>query len=83
MRGLAARLGLAAADVESLVARETAAAVVAAIRAPGFRPDTRQLAMRAGIAVDHVNIALHALLRDRHLRMVSRREWVITTGARS
>jgi len=75
VRSIGGRLGLAAADVALLAGRENEAAVLAALRRPGFRADSRWLASAAGIPVNDVNIALHALLQQRRLRMLSRERW--------
>ncbi len=63
------------AQIAGFVAREDAAAVVAAIGRPSFRPDSRWLASVAGISVDSVNIALQELIRTGSLRMTSRERW--------
>lgn len=75
-------LGLGEAERIRLIGLEEAAAVAAAIARPGFRPGSRAVAVLSGLPIDKVNIALHTLLRDGHLQMVSRGEWVIRTGAR-
>lgn len=81
VRAMCARLGLGAAEAARLVGLEEAAAVAEAIAHPSFRPSSRALAVATGIPLDHVNIALHALLRDGSLRMPSRDTWIVTPGA--
>ena len=83
VRLLGRGLGLARRDIDCMVGLEEAAAVLAAIARPSFRPDSRGLAVATGIPLDNVNIALYALLRDGHLRMVSPSAWVISTGDRT
>jgi plasmid maintenance system antidote protein VapI len=75
---LGPRLGLSSSQLAAMVAREDAAAVIAGIGRPSFRPDSRWLATRAGIPVDRVNIAIEALIRGGRLRMVSTREWHVS-----
>lgn len=77
IRALGPRLGLSSSQLAAMVAREDAAAVVAGIARPSFRPDSRWLATRAGISVDRVNIAIEALIRGGRLRMLSAREWQV------
>jgi len=72
------RLGLAPARVAQMIAAEDAAAVVHGVTRPSFRPDCRWLARVTGVPLDRINIALHALIRDGRLRMVSARKWSVT-----
>jgi hypothetical protein len=72
------RIGLSSRQTAAFAAREDVVAIALAINRPTFRPDTRWLAAVAGISVDRVNISLQTLLRRGHLRMLSRRQWVIT-----
>lgn len=80
VHAVCAALGIREAERLQLIGHEEAAAVAAVIARPGFRPGSRAVAVRAGLPVDNVNIALHALLRDGRLRMVSPDAWVISTG---
>lgn len=73
-------LGMREAERLRLIGVEEAATVAAVIARPGFRPGSRAVAMLAGLPVDNVNVALHALLRDGHLRMVSPSAWVVSRG---
>lgn len=83
IRSLGLRLGLAATDIERLIGDEDAAFVIALIRRPGFRPDSRWLATRSGMSIDRVNIALHRLIHQRVLRMATHDHWSVSddTGA--
>ncbi|MEA2491966.1 MAG: hypothetical protein QOH21_3758, partial [Acidobacteriota bacterium] len=58
VREVGLRLGLTAAQIEVIAAREDEAAVLVAVGRAGFRPSSRWLAMMAGISIDRVNIAL-------------------------
>ena len=81
VRAAGASLGLIDADISRFVAAEAAAAVIDAIRRPGFRPDCRWIAAAAGVPLDHVNIALHTLISGARLQMVSRTEWIVSPGS--
>jgi hypothetical protein len=70
-------IGLSPSETAAFAAREDVVAVALAIDRPSFRPDSRWLASVAGIPVDRVNMALQTLLRCGHLRMLSRRQWVV------
>jgi len=74
---IGARIGLSRIETASFAAREDVAAVALAIDRSTFRPDSRWLASVAGISVDRVNISLQTLLRQRQLRMLSQRQWLI------
>lgn len=78
VQALGPPLGLSAAEVAAMIAREDAAAVALGIARPSFRPDSRWLASVAGISVDRVNIAIEALLRGGRLRMPSATRWHLT-----
>ena len=71
------RIGMSNSETAAFAAREDAAAVALAIGRSTFRPDSRWLASVTGISVDSVNISLQTLLRCGHLRMLSRRHWVM------
>jgi transcriptional regulator with XRE-family HTH domain len=75
---LGRRLHLAASEIAEFAALEHEAAVLDAIRRPGFRPDSRWLATVTAIPVDAVNTTLQRLLRKRTLAMASRVRWVQT-----
>lgn len=81
VRAVAAALGFNEAEVARFIAQEDAAAVIAAVRRPGFRPDCRSIAAAANIPIDNVNIALHTLISGARLRLVSATEWVIAGPA--
>ena len=76
IRSTGRALGLSVADIMGFIAVEETEAVIAAIRRPAFRPDSRQLAVAACVPLDNVNVALQTLLADRRLRMVSPSRWV-------
>ncbi len=77
IRAIGPRLGLTAAQIESLIAIEDAEFVIEAIGRPSFRPDSRWLATRAGISIDRVNVALHRLIYQRKLRMELPHRWTV------
>ena len=81
IQALGPRLGLSVAEIERLIGKEDAAFVIGAIRRPGFRPDSRWLATQSGICVDRINIALHRLIHQRVLRMVTTDQWSVSSGA--
>ncbi len=67
IRRLAGRLGLSPQLERQAVLHEGTRTLLGAIRHPAFRPDSRRLAMLAGMSIDDVNIALQSLLRMRRL----------------
>ncbi|MGE0044095.1 MAG: hypothetical protein AB7H88_13005 [Vicinamibacterales bacterium] len=72
---LGARIALDPETIAACVAAETDALVLAVISRPGYEPSSRWVAVRAGLPVDEVNIALHRLLRRGALRMPERGRW--------
>ncbi len=74
VRALGRRLRLAAPAIDEYCAVEHESAILAAVRRPGFRADSRWLATMAGIPLDDVNVTLQRLLRKRQLTM-GRRRW--------
>jgi len=79
---MGARLGIAADDLAAFSVREDAEAIVMAIGRPTFRPESRWLARVVGISIDRVNISLQALLRNGHLRMLSKDLWRVEGAPR-
>jgi hypothetical protein len=75
MRALGPRLGLGTAEIERACQHENMLRVRDLLRRPGFRPDSRWIATRTGIALDDVNVALQALLAARRLHMTSTTTW--------
>src|SRR5262245_37277526 len=65
------RLGLTRDELRVLQQREIASRVLVAARSPGFRADSRWIAMKAGVELDDVNRALHLLIHERRLVMSS------------
>jgi transcriptional regulator with XRE-family HTH domain len=75
IEALAAPLGLTAADVARHSADAVDAALLAAVARPGFKTSSRWIAVRLGISIDDINIALHRLLHQRRLAMTEVSEW--------
>ena len=75
MRALGPRLGLSASEIDGACRHENMLRVRDLVRRPGFRPDSRWIATRTGIALDDVNVALQALLAARRLHMTSATTW--------
>jgi hypothetical protein len=78
VRRFGARLRLHPAIVADASGRQTAEAVLRLAQTPGFCVQSRWIATRTGLPVDTVNIALHRLLRDGDLVMVSSTSWKTT-----
>jgi len=74
---LGVRLGLQPAAVAACCALEADVAVLRAVASPGFRADSRWLAMRTNLAADAVNLALQRLLAAGALRMVAPDRWQV------
>jgi hypothetical protein len=71
VRQLGARLRLAPSLIADASAQQSAEAVLRLAQSPDFRVQSRWIAMRTGLSIDTVNIALHRLLRDGDLVMES------------
>jgi hypothetical protein len=74
---IGARLGFSLGQIQAFVAREDVERVRTAIARPAFRPRSRWLASVSGMSVDRVNVAIHALLRCGHLKMLSAERWSV------
>ena len=77
IRLLGERLGLAPSDLTQACVTENARCIAALVSRPGFRPDSRWLAVMSGLPVDDVNVALQELLRTRRLRTLSASTWIM------
>lgn len=75
IRRLGARLGLTQAEIAHAAAHEHAGLVLELVRHPRFRASSRWLAVRTGLSIDHVNVALQSLLHSGRLAMRSRQAW--------
>jgi len=75
VRALGPRLRLGDAEIAEQCALAHDAAVLATLRRPGFRADSRWVAAVAGIPLDDVNIALQRMLRKRMMTMNARTTW--------
>ena len=73
---LGQRLGLTPAQIARATAHEQDAAVLALLPHPGFRTDSRWLAMMTGLPLDEVNVTLQRLLSGRRLTMHTTRTWI-------
>lgn len=74
------RLGVAEAQLAEFCAMENDDAVLGAVARPGFRANSRWLAMTLGIPIDAVNVALQRLLRTGALTMASQQQWEVAHG---
>lgn len=78
LRRVCSRLGLPHSDVQAALLAEDARKVLLAASTPGFRPDSRWIAMKSGVETDDVNRALHFLIHQRRLVMSSPISWTVT-----
>jgi transcriptional regulator with XRE-family HTH domain len=76
VRTLGRKLRLAAAVIAEHCSIEHETALAALVQQPGFRADSRWIAITAGIPLDEVNVTLQRLLRKRKLVMEGR-AWAI------
>lgn len=72
---LGMQLGLGRRDVYEACFHENALRILALVGHPDFRPQSRWLAMMAGISLDDVNLVLQRLLQSRRLSMVDVATW--------
>jgi hypothetical protein len=77
IRRLANPLSLDRTAIRELNLEEDARRVLDVARSNGFRPDCRWIAMRAGLEIDDVNRALHRLIHQRRLEMISPTLWKV------
>jgi transcriptional regulator with XRE-family HTH domain len=75
---LAAGLRLTEREAERCWRRETEVEILAALVRPESRPDARWLAVRTGLSLDAVAVALDALLRTRRVALVAAGRWEAT-----
>jgi hypothetical protein len=75
-RTLGRRLGLTSRDIAEAYERESERTVLDLVDRPDFRPQSRWLAMAAGIPVDDVNVVLQRLLQSGRLTMATRSTWI-------
>lgn len=73
---LGVRLGLTTREMAAASAHANAEVLLALVRHPDFRPDSRWLAVRTGLNLDDVNMTLHQLIAGRRLRLAGRDTWV-------
>jgi plasmid maintenance system antidote protein VapI len=78
---LGARLGLSTRDMGAACLHEHTRLVAALVRRDDFRADSRWIAMRTGLTVDAVNVALQSLLRERRLSLTSTTRWKTEAAA--
>lgn len=72
---LGRRLGLARRDIAEACSYESGRRILNLMGHPDFRPQSRWLAMMAGIPLDDVNLILQRLLQSGRLVMVNRVTW--------
>lgn len=77
---LGRRLRVRLTEIAEYCELENDAAVLASIRRAGFQTSSRWIAVRLGIPIDAVNIALQRLLRTGMLAMRSRGTWEVLRG---
>lgn len=75
VRALGERLGLTVAEINAACLHEQMQLVALLVSRPGFRPDARWIAMRTGMSIDDVNVALHLLVHTHRLTMTSAFTW--------
>jgi transcriptional regulator with XRE-family HTH domain len=75
LRALAARFGLTATEVSAACLHEQQQRVASLVARRGFRPDVRWIAMRSGLSIDEVNVAIHMLVHTRRITMTSSTTW--------
>lgn len=81
VRRIGRRLGLSSAEVERLCIEQDARAILGLVATPGFRTNTRWIAMRTGIAIDAVQLALQHLLHTNAIHMTAIDRWHIEPTA--
>jgi transcriptional regulator with XRE-family HTH domain len=74
---LAPQLRLTVSDITRHSADAVDAALLEAIAKPDFQTSSRWIAIRLGISVDEINIALQRLLYTRRVSMTKESEWAI------
>jgi plasmid maintenance system antidote protein VapI len=72
------RLGMSPGELTAAQQQENASRILAAAQSPGFRADSRWIAMKTGVELDDVNRALHRLIHDRRLVMRSTSSWTVS-----
>jgi len=77
VRRVATRLGLDEREASALVDRELATKLAAVVARDGFLPDLREVAVRSGLPVDALCVALHRLLSERRLELTSAHVWTL------
>jgi transcriptional regulator with XRE-family HTH domain len=78
---LGRRLGFGTSTLVDAGVRQNAVAIVRLVRSGDFQPNSRWIAIRTGIPIDAVNVALTQLLRDGCLVMRSVGCWAIRKQA--
>jgi hypothetical protein len=78
VRRFGRRLSLDAGKIAEACEQQNAETVLRLARAAGFRPNSRWIATRTGLAMDAVNAALHRLVYHGDLVMESADRWVTT-----
>jgi transcriptional regulator with XRE-family HTH domain len=76
-RRLGRRLQLDDEEIASVCLGEDMRVVCRAVCGEEFRPNTRSIAIRCGIPIDRVNIAIQQLLSGGILEMMTRDQWRI------
>jgi plasmid maintenance system antidote protein VapI len=78
---LGRRLGFGPSTLLEASIRQNAAAIVRLVQSGNFQPNCRWIAVRTGLPIDAVNVALTQLLRDGFLVMRSAECWAIRKHA--
>jgi len=74
-RRLGRRLGLTMPEIAEACLAENERRILALLGRPGFRAESRWLAIHSGLPLDDVNVALHRLLAGRRLVMLGTASW--------
>lgn len=81
VRRIGQRLRLSPVEVERFCIEQDARAILDLAATPGFRTNARWIAMRTGIAVEAVQLALQHLLHTRAIHMTAIDRWHIEPTA--
>lgn len=74
-RRLGRRLGLSIPEIAEACLDENERRILGLVGSPGFRADSRWLAVHSGLPLDDVNVALQRLLAHRRLVMRGAATW--------
>jgi hypothetical protein len=78
VRRIGSRLRLDPSLIADASAQQNAEVLLRLAQSPGFRAECRWIAVRTGLSIDTVNVAIHRLLRTGDLIMESSTCWKTT-----